>query len=358
MSQIVSVDFHTSSSSEKGKLDIALPSEYLNYNLKPILRSESKILFYNATDLSFYERKLLSPKAHVWLLRRNLEYNYSMRRLCEQAYEMNIQLYNIKIQDFEVVIGKDGLEELLYLGNKFSKSDLPDSILPRFGSNIDPWSMAVLRQIEFLGGRLINSVSSLEFSKDKLLTYQKLASEKLPIPKTLLGVVPINYQVLKTTFESYPIILKYCSGGQGRGVTMIHSEDYLEDFIDMMDKTHPFVFQEFIKNSSGRDIRVIVVGGKVVSSMMRVATKGFKSNFHQGGTVRSVEIGEEVEALCVASTKALGLEIAGVDLLIGANGYIICEINSSPGFEGFELATGVNTAEQMLIYATSIGNNQ
>jgi RimK family alpha-L-glutamate ligase len=111
--------------------------------------------------------------------------------------------------------------------------------------------------------------------------------------------------------------------------------------------------QEFIKKSSGRDIRVIVCGDKVVGGMKRQSNKGYKSNFHQGGSVKKVPVNDELAELAVEAAKAVGLHIAGVDFLIDEDSYKICEINASPGFEGFEKATGINVAEYLLNYALS-----
>jgi glutathione synthase/RimK-type ligase-like ATP-grasp enzyme len=110
----------------------------------------------------------------------------------------------------------------------------------------------------------------------------------------------------------------------------------------MIDVSSPMIFQEFIAKSSGKDIRAIVVGGKVIGAMMRVARKGFKANYHQGGYVKGIKLSQAVEWLAIEAARLVDLEIAGVDLLIDQKTYRICEINSSPGFEGFELATGVD----------------
>lgn len=131
---------------------------------------------------------------------------------------------------------------------------------------------------------------------------------------------------------------------------LIKDEDTLEDVGHMINPGMTYCIQEFIKNSSGRDIRVIVVGDKAIGGMMRVAKKGFKSNFSAGGFVRNVKLTEKLEWLAVETTKICKLQISGVDILIDKNTYRICEINSTPGFEGFELATGVNVAVKILEY--------
>ena len=141
------------------------------------------------------------------------------------------------------------------------------------------------------------------------------------------------------------------SGSQGKGIIKVDSHAQLEDLVDMLDTGKPLIFQEFIAASSGKDLRVFVIGGRVVGAMMRVAAKGnFKANVHQGGTVKPVKISPQVEWLVLETVKIVGLDIAGVDLLIDKNTYKICEVNSSPGFEGLEKALGENIAIKMFLY--------
>lgn len=339
------------------KTEILINKDYLKYNLLPSIRhKESKILFFNAQDLTFYDRKPEKPIYTIWLVRHNLEFNYVTRRLLEEAFEMNIWLVHLQTENFEVSMGSDGLEHLSYKGKVIKNEDLPDAVMPRIGATIDYHSLMVLRHLELMQCNMINNVKSLENSRDKLRTYQALASKNLPIPKTMLVRFPSkdpkydgNVDTIIKHF-TFPVILKLGSGSKGKGVMLVNSEESFKDIFDMLDQSNPLLVQEFIKNSSGKDIRVIVVGNKVVSAMMRVAKKGFKSNFHQGGYVKSIEITEELEKLAVQAARIVGLQIAGIDLLIGEEKHVICEVNASPGFEGFEMATGVNTARKMLEY--------
>ena len=129
------------------------------------------------------------------------------------------------------------------------------------------------------------------------------------------------------------------------------SHAQLEDLVDMLDTGKPLIFQEFVAASSGKDLRVFVIGGRVVGAMMRLAAKGnFKANVHQGGSVKPVKISPQVEWLVLETVKIVGLDIAGVDLLIDRNTYKICEVNSSPGFEGLEKALGENIGIKMFLY--------
>lgn len=181
------------------------------------------------------------------------------------------------------------------------------------------------------------------------LQMQHLAAHGLPIPYTLLAKFPLDLEVIEKHFE-YPVIVKKASGSQGKGIMKIDCHDQLEDIVDMLDTKDPLIFQEFIEHSKGRDLRVFVAGGKVISAMMRIASKGFKANVHQGGTVKSVKINPMVEWLVLEVVRLIGLDIAGVDLLIDKSTYKVCEVNSSPGFEGLERATGINVAAQIMDY--------
>ena len=214
-------------------------------------------------------------------------------------------------------------------------------------NSIDYWGLAVVRQFEKMDVLVLNGFDSLEMTRDKLQTLQQLAKDQIPIPKTMIARFPLETSIISRHF-TYPIILKKSSGSQGKGVMLIESENQIKGLDDMLDVSKSMIIQEFIQASKGRDIRVIVVGGKAIGAMMRVAKSGFKSNFHQGGWVKPVKLSSSLEWLAITAAQSVDLDFAGVDILIDKDTYKICEINSSPGFEGFELATGLNVPEQFL----------
>lgn len=193
---------------------------------------------------------------------------------------------------FELVASKDGLEEILYEGSKVT---LPDCVMTRVGANVGYFGLAVIRHLENLGCLMFNGLKSIEISRDKLLTVQYLAAHGLPIPKTILAKFPMNLQTIKREF-TYPIIVKKASGSQGIGVIKVDTHEQMEDLVDMLDTGKPLIFQEMITASYGKDLRVFVIGGRVVGAMMRTAAKGnFKANVHQGGTVRKVKLSAQVK---------------------------------------------------------------
>lgn len=307
------------------------------------------VVFLNARNGDYYTRPLPRPKATVWVLTRKdpLATGYVLRRLVESGRRKNVQVSVINVQKLNLMISKDSVAGVRYDGKRV---DVPDAVIPRVGaSGADYFALAVVRQLERLGVVMLNNFESILVSRDKLHTIQAVAEHGLPVPTTVLAKFPVDVGFIEETFE-FPVILKKSSGSQGKGVMKIESAGQLEDVCDMLDTTTPMIFQEYIEASAGRDLRVFVVGGKVVCTMMRVASKGFKANVHQGGSVRSAAVTGAVEYLCLETVRVLGLDIAGVDLLIDKNSYKICEVNSSPGFDGLEKATGVNVADHIIDY--------
>ncbi|KAL0490496.1 alpha-L-glutamate ligase [Acrasis kona] len=326
-------------------------SEHEIYDFHPKLIGENKIKFMNARNLSYYYREVSYPLATVWLLsvggrgKKKPKLNYTSKRLFETAYRLGFQLHIRCTHEFDLVVSDEGLEQLYYEGQVVDK--LPDAVLPRLGAKVDYFGLAVVRHLEKIGVLVLNEHNALDTSRDKLHTLQDLGAHNLPIPKTMIAKFPVNIETVKKEF-SFPLILKRSSGTQGKGVMLVENEKFLLAVGEMIDVSSPMIFQEFIKKSSGRDIRAIVVGGKVIGAMMRVANHGFKANYHQGGYVKGIKLSQAIEWLAIKAARLVDLEIAGVDLLIDEKTYRICEINSSPGFEGFELATGVDVPYHIL----------
>eukprot|EP00474_Spongospora_subterranea_P003517 CRZ03975.1 hypothetical protein [Spongospora subterranea] len=329
-----------------GSISVCVPASFIPFGLRPVHCGPS-VIYLNAEDPAFYLQKLPSPVLTLWVLCRNDEMTgWVARRLWETSFARNVALRVVDTGKFELLATKDGLENILYDGVKI---EMPDIVLVRTGAAIDYFGLAVVRQLEKMGVTVLNGCQSIEISRDKLQTMQVMAAHGLPIAKTLLAKFPINLKVVEDHFV-YPIIVKKSSGSQGKGIILVKDHEDLEDLVDLLDPKEPLIFQEFLSHSKGRDLRVLVVGGRVVTCMMRVANKGFKANVHQGGSVRPVTISPQVEWLVLEATRLTGLDIAGVDLLIDKDTYKICEINSSPGFEGLEKATGFDVASATLAY--------
>ncbi|CEO95485.1 N-acetylaspartylglutamate synthase [Plasmodiophora brassicae] len=325
---------------------VTVPASFTKFNLQPVHYGPS-VVYLNAQDDGFYNQTLREPTIKVWVLGKTDDtVGYVRRRLWEASFSRNIALKFVATYRFDLFAGVNGLEDMLYDGTKVGS--MPDVVLVRTGATIDYFGMAVLRQIETMGITVLNGCQSIEISRDKLQTMQVMAAHGLPIAKTLLAKFPINFDVVEAHFN-YPIIVKKSSGAQGKGITLVKDHDSLEDLCDLLDPTEPLIFQEFLSHSKGRNLRVLVVGGRVIASMMRVANKGFKAN-DDGSSVRAVKVSPQVEWLVLEATRLTGLDVATIDLLIDKDTYKICDINSAPGFQDLESATGFDVASSMLSY--------
>ena len=189
--------------------------------------------------------------------------------------------------------------------------------------------------------------------RDRLYTHQILAQSNLDIPKTMLLKHPIDVDFVEKHL-GFPVIVKTISGSYGRGVFLCENKKQLKQLVTMAEltkKSYDIIIQEFVKDTWGKDLRVFVVNNKVVGCMMRQATDDdFRANITRGGQGFPYEVNEQIEWLSSESSKALDLDIAGVDLLFDNGGYKICEVNSSPGFYGMEKYTEIRVAEQIVTY--------
>lgn len=288
----------------------------------------------------------------VWILSKKVNFNnYGNRRFKEVAKNMEIELEIFDPEEFDLIVTKEGKKSILHNGLTV---DLPDCLIPRMGAHTTYFALAVIRQLERAGVFVLNSSSSIEIAKDKLAALQILSSANVPIPKTMLAKFPLNLDTVEREF-SFPLVLKTLSGSEGKGVFLCENKDQLEDLAefmeDSMDPKINIIIQEFVSSSKGKDIRIFVIGGRAVGGMLRIAKKGkFKANFSYGGAVESFDLNPEVEWLAFESARLIGLDIAGVDILFSGESYMICEVNSAPGFEGFEKATKINVPQDIFNY--------
>jgi ribosomal protein S6--L-glutamate ligase len=213
----------------------------------------------------------------------------------------------------------------------------------------------IIKQFELMGVRVMNSFDATSIAKNKISMLQALSVGKIPMPKTY-AVRSAEYlgDIVKE-IGSYPVILKSLSGSHGIGVSIVESQRGLrsvaEMFLDSED-SGPLTIQEYVKESSGKDIRIFIVGGKIITAMERTARKRgeFRSNFVLGGKVAVAELSEEEKRLAKRAAKACGLDFSGVDLIRTKNGPKILEVNSNPGLEGITQATGKDIAGELIKY--------
>ena len=286
-----------------------------------------------------------------WLLVKEKFHNsYETGRLVDtfEAHNINIQI--IDPNEIDIFVNKENKSSILVYGNS---APLPDFIFPRTGSGTTYHIKAVIRHFERMGVTVINTSDAIDNTKDKLYSHQILAQSNLDIPNTMLLKHPIDIDFVQKHL-GFPVIVKTISGSYGRGVFIADGKKQLKQLITMAEltkKSYDIIIQEFIKDTWGKDLRVLVVNNKVVGCMMRRATDDdFRANITRGGEGFPYEVNEQIEWLSSESSKALNLDIAGVDLLFDKEGYKICEVNSNPGFEGMEVFTKKNIASEIVSF--------
>ena len=227
-----------------------------------------------------------------------------------------------------------------------------DAVIPRIGASVTFYGTAVVRQFEMM--KVFTAVESqaLVRSRDKLRSLQILSRAGLGLPKTVFTNDTRNVEEVVDEVGGAPLIIKLLEGTQGLGVVLAENrkaaESVLEAFHGLKARV---IVQEFIKEAKGADIRAFVVDGVVVGAMKRQGKEGeFRSNLHRGGTASIIELTDEEETVAIKAAKAMGLGVAGVDMLQSARGPLILEVNSSPGLEGIEAATGQNIAGKIIKY--------
>ncbi|WKE65416.1 30S ribosomal protein S6--L-glutamate ligase [Gallaecimonas kandeliae] len=225
-----------------------------------------------------------------------------------------------------------------------------DAVMPRVGPELTFFGAALLRQFEAMGVYTPVSAAALQRSRDKLRALQILTAQQIPMPVTAFAHVPDDIPDLIEMVGGAPLVLKLLEGSQGIGVVLAETAQAAKSVIEaFMGVKVNILVQEYIKESAGRDLRLLVVGDKVVAAMERIAKNGdFRANLHRGGEARAVKISPQERRLAVQAAKSLGLGIAGVDLLRSDRGPLVLEVNSSPGLEGIEAATGLDIAGIMM----------
>lgn len=225
-----------------------------------------------------------------------------------------------------------------------------DAVLPRIGASITDYGLAVVKQFEAVGMFTVNSSQAIAESRDKMRCLQVLTQAGLQVPPTVLTRSYEGLPEAVHAVRGLPVILKVLQGTQGVGVMLIHTPISLGSVIDTLRALkQDVILQQFIAEAAGKDYRAIVIGNQVVAAMLRTAPEGeFRSNIHRGGSGTPVELPREFEKAAVTAAKILGLQVAGVDLMESSHGPMVLEVNSSPGFEGIEKATGLNIAATIM----------
>ncbi len=277
--------------------------------------------------------------------------SYSTRRLKEAALQRDHDVKVLNTLKFAIDL-RQGSPDLYYRQKALSAYD---AVLPRIGASITYYGTAVVRQFQEMDVFCANTAHGIINSRDKLRSLQILSRHHIGIPRTTFvrekkDVIPAIERV-----GGAPVVIKLIEGTQGIGVLLAETIQAAESIIELLQSQKQNVLvQKFVAESKGKDIRAFVVGDRVVAAMRRVAQgQEFRSNVHRGGIAEAVELDDEYKETAVRSAQILGLRVAGVDMLEGAKGPQIMEVNSSPGLEGIETCTGLDVAGAVIDYISA-----
>jgi ribosomal protein S6--L-glutamate ligase len=282
---------------------------------------------------------------HIAILSRNRQL-YSTRRLVEAA---RLRGHEVTVVDpLKCVIDVTSRRPAVH----YRGAPLPrfDAVIPRIGASVTFYALAVLRQFEVMGVYPANESVAIGRSRDKLRSLQLLARAGIGMPVTAFAHSPDDTRTLVKLVGGAPLVLKLLQGTQGRGVVLAETPQAAESVIDAFRELDAnFLVQQFISEAGGADIRAFVVGDRVVAAMQRQAKEGeFRSNLHRGGSASIVKLSPEERSTAVRAAKTVGLNVAGVDIMRGKEGPLVLEVNSSPGLEGIEQATGKDVAGMVI----------
>jgi len=273
---------------------------------------------------------------------------YSTNRLVEVGTKRGHEMLVVDHSKCDIIIEKKR-PHIMYKGKEITDVD---AVIPRIGASITFYGTAVLRQFEMM--KVFTAVESVALgrSRDKLRSLQILSRAGLGMPKTAFTNYSKDVSNVLQQVGGAPVVIKLLEGTQGVGVVLAETDQAAESVMEAFNGLQARVIvQQFVKEAGGADVRVFVVDGVVVGAMKRQGKEGeFRSNLHRGGSATIIELSEDEEAAALKAAKVLGLGIAGVDLLQSNSGPMIMEVNSSPGLEGIEAATGKNIAATIIKY--------
>lgn len=284
---------------------------------------------------------------NIKILSRNSNL-YSTQRLIEAAKERKHSVEVIDPLKCDLIIEKKN-PSIFYRGRHLEDTD---AVIPRIGASVTFYGTAVVRQFEMMGVFTTTESQSLVRSRDKLRSLQVLSRARLGLPKTVFTNYSKDVGEVIDHVGGAPLIIKLLEGTQGLGVVLAETKNAAESVIEAFNGLQARVIvQEFIKEAGGADIRALVVDGHVVGAMKRQGKEGeFRSNLHRGGSASVIQLTDDEENAAIKAAKAMGLGVAGVDMLQSSRGPLILEVNSSPGLEGIENATGKDIAKTIIRY--------
>jgi len=284
---------------------------------------------------------------NIVILSRN-PHLYSTQRLVEEAKKRDHRVEVIDPLKCDIIIEKE--KPTIYYKDRYL--DYVDAIIPRIGASITFYGCAVVRQFEMMGAFSIVSSGSILRSRDKLKSLQLLSKAGIGMPKTVFTNYSRDAKEVLAHVGGAPVIIKLLEGTQGLGVVLAETKNAAESVLEAFNGLEARVIvQEFIKEAKGADLRALVVDGQVVGAMKRQGKEGeFRSNLHRGGSANIIKLNEDELRLAMESARALKLPVCGVDMLQSSRGPLLLEVNSTPGLEGIEDATGKNIAKAIISF--------
>lgn len=282
---------------------------------------------------------------------------YSTKRIAEEAEKLGHYIEQIDHTKCSVKIGA-GRPHVFYSGENIINEF--DAIIPRIGTKVTKHGVAVVKQFEM--NNIFSTARSISISRarNKVRTLQIMARKGIPIPETLFSINPDDIEEQIELLGGTPVIIKLQEGTQGLGVILAETKKSAKSIIDTFYKMDTSILiQKYIEESNGEDIRIFVIGNKVVASMKRTSEVGeFRSNVHRGGSAEKVKLSAKEQFIALNATKHIGLGIAGVDLIRSKKGPLLIEVNASPGLQGIEAATGVNIAKEIILFVERNGRRR
>lgn len=273
---------------------------------------------------------------------------YSTRRLLEAGLERG---YEVQVIDFlRCAITLHTQRPQLW--HKGQRCPTFDAAIPRIGPGKAVYGTAVVRQLEVMGVPVLNSADAIACARDKLHCYQQLASKGLPMPATGFTYASKDIETVLSCMDSKAVVIKLLRGSHGIGVVLAETLQTARALFEAFRGVDADVLvQECIDEARGVDLRCFVIGNQVAAAIQRKGPPGeFRANLHRGATAHPVELTEQEKAIAVAAAQAIGLQIAGVDLLRTQQGSLVIEVNASPGLEGIEKATQIDLAAQVMMF--------
>lgn len=283
----------------------------------------------------------------IYILSRN-ESLYSTQSLMAAAKKRGWDVRVIDYMECTMEIMKNELK-IIYHGEEL---EAPDAIIPRIGASRTFFGTAIVRHFEMMNVFSIAGSLAIKRSRDKLRSLQILSNRGVDMPKTVFASNKSNANDVIKLIGGTPLVLKILEGTQGVGVVLAETKKAAKSVLDAFNGMNVnLLVQEFIEEAGGADIRAIVIDGEVVGAMKRQGAEGdFRSNLHQGGSATLYKLSRKEKATAIAAAKAMGLGVCGVDMIPSKRGPLVMEINSSPGLEGIEKATGIDIAGKIMDY--------